>query len=215
MTPRAIVILLLVLASIGGFLGLALMPQDASVTPSASVEPSAASAAASTSFAVGENESGYERLKLLAKGVLAPVDVVKTAEGKPFSVQDYHGKQPVVLVFYQGVFCSVCQHQLESIQASLAEFKKRGVAVAALSADGLADAKKRQGESGLMFPVITDEARTLIQGFGVANVTRKNIAYPTVYFVDKQGRVLDVYADKDMQRLEADGILKQLDTLGV
>ncbi|MFM7390153.1 MAG: peroxiredoxin family protein [Vampirovibrionales bacterium] len=213
-SPRSLVIALLVLATVGGAIGMVFLPSTSPTEQTTSPTDTSRQPSA-TGFAVSQTESGFERLKLLAKGIPAPVDVVETAEGKPFSVQDAIGKHAQVLVFYQGVFCSVCQHQLESIQAKLDTFKKRGIQVAAISADDLADAKKRQGESGLTYPVIHDEKRTLIQAFGVANITRKNIAYPTVYFLDKEGRVLDVYADAEMQRLEADGILKHLDSLGL
>lgn len=163
----------------------------------------------------GTEESGFERLTLLHKGYLAPNFKTTDATGTPVSLEQYTGKHGLVVVFYQGEFCSVCAAQLAGIQAKLSEFKAKGVHVIAVSADEKAGALKRKGESGLTFPVVPDPQHKLISAFGVTNHTRGNIAYPTVYFIDKKGRVADTFADAQMQRLQAPNILKRIDELAL
>ena len=161
----------------------------------------------------GQEESGFERLTLLHKGNLAPNFKTLDATGKPVSLEQYIGKHGLVVVFYQGEFCSVCAAQLAGVQAKLSEFKEKGVRVIAVSADEKAGALKRKGESGLTFPIVPDPQHKLISAFGATNHTRGNIAYPTVYFIDKTGKVADVFADEQMQRLQAPDMLKRIDAL--
>ncbi len=172
-------------------------------------------AASSYSPVAGQEESGFERLTLIRKGFLAPNFKTTDATGAPVSLEQYTGKHGLVVVFYQGEFCSVCAAQLAGIQAKLSEFKAKGVHVIAVSADAKAGALKRKGESGLTFPVVPDPQHKLINAFGVTNHTRENIAYPTVYFIDKKGRVADTFADAQMQRLQAPDILKRIDALNL
>jgi peroxiredoxin Q/BCP len=161
----------------------------------------------------GSEESGYERLSLINRGNLVPDFKTIDAKGKMVALSSLIGQHGLVIVFYQGVFCSVCANQLAGIQASLSAFKARKVHVIAVSADDKPDALKRMGESGLTFPVIPDPQRKLINAFGVTNHARGNIAYPTVYFIDKQGKVADTFADPQMARLQAAEIIKKIDAL--
>jgi peroxiredoxin len=174
---------------------------------------SVASTPPSYSPVAGAEESGYERLTLINKGNLAPNFKTVDATGAPVSLEQYIGKHGLVVVFYQGEFCSVCAAQLAGIQAKLSEFKNKGVAVIAVSADEKAGALKRRGESGLTFPVVPDPQRKLINAFGATNHARGNIAYPTVYFIDKKGTVADVYADPQMARLQAPEMLTKIESL--
>lgn len=172
-----------------------------------------ASSSSSYSPVAGKEESGFERLTLIRKGFLAPNFKTTDATGIPVSLAQYTGKHGLVVIFYQGEFCSVCAAQLAGVQAKLSEFKAKGVHVIAVSADEKAGALKRKGESGLTFPIVPDADRKLINAFGVTNHTRGNIAYPTVYFIDKKGKVADTFADDQMQRLQAPDMLKRIDAL--
>jgi peroxiredoxin len=181
-------------------------------TPVSTITPET-SGGASLSPVTDSEESGYERLTLINRGNLAPDFKTIDAKGKMVGLSNLIGTHGLVVVFYQGVFCSVCANQLAGIQASLAAFKARKVHVLAVSADDKPDALKRMGESGLTFPVIPDPQRKLINAFGVTNHARGNIAYPTVYFIDKQGKVADTFADPQMARLQAPEIIKKIDAL--
>jgi peroxiredoxin Q/BCP len=182
-------------------------PAIATATEQHTITPSSYSPVAS------DGESGFERLTLIRKGFLAPNFNTQDATGTPVSLAQYIGKKGVVVVFYQGEFCSVCAAQLEGVQARLSEFKAKDVVVIAVSADDKAGALKRKGESGLTFPVVPDPQSKLINAFGVTNHTRGNIAYPTVYFIDKQGKVAETFADDQMQRLQAPDMLKRIEQL--
>jgi glutaredoxin-dependent peroxiredoxin len=155
--------------------------------------------------------SGFETLYLLPEGSIAPAINTTDAEGKPFKSADVleQGKG-IVAIFYQGVFCSVCANQLEGFQKMQADFNKKGYEIVAISADDIKHAEERKAKSGLDFTVLHDEARKIISDFGVANTTRANIAYPTVYVINKENRVAYTFADASMQRLQASELLPKL-----
>jgi peroxiredoxin Q/BCP len=158
--------------------------------------------------------SGFDGLYLLPTGSIAPQIQATSANGKTIKMESLQKKgEGSVLIFYQGVFCSVCANQLEGFQAHITDFKKKGYNLLAISADTLPDAQERQGKSGLSFPVIPDPERAIISNYGVANVTRGNIAYPTVYVIDAKGKVAFSFADEEMTRLQATDLLKKLEAI--
>jgi peroxiredoxin len=207
---------MLIAGMLGGTL-LALAPNaPTELSPSEQAPPAEPTAVAANSFSqAGQaNDSGFGALTLLKPGTWPPNFSAKDATGHPVSLSQFKGKHPVIIAFYQGVFCSVCAHQLESVQAQLGTFKQHGIEVLAVSADEPADALKRQAESGLSFPVIADPQRKVIEAFGAANRTRHNIAYPTVYFINKEGKVAFAFADAMMMRMEASQMLQKAKALG-
>jgi peroxiredoxin Q/BCP len=177
-------------------------PEEKTPTPSPSEVPS-----------ISGSADAFESLYLLPKDSFAPRIQAKAANGSLIDTQAFQKKgEGAVIIFYQGVFCSVCAGQLEGFQQKASEFKKKGYNIIAISADTLSDAQARQGKSGLSFPVIPDPDRTIISNYGAVNVTRGNIAYPAVYVIDKAGKVAFSFADKDMTRLSADALLKEIST---
>lgn len=153
---------------------------------------------------------GYEFLDLIPVGKKAPNFSAKAADGKPISLSQFHGKKNLVLVFYQGSFCSVCGEQLTNLQKHLGDFKQQDAEILAISADDAVHAAQTAGEHGLSFPVIPDKDKALIKQFGVANVSRKGIAWPSLYIVDKKGIIQLSYANRNGHRLHSNEILPKL-----
>lgn len=146
----------------------------------------------------------------IPEGRKAPSFSVTTVDGKTISLQGYQGKKNLVLVFYQGSFCSVCGAQLSNLQKHLADFKAQDAEILAISADDKKGAMRSVGEHGLSFNVIPDPDKTLIKKFGVANVTKGGIAWPSLYIIDKQGVVRMSHADPKGHRLHSNEILPEL-----
>jgi mycoredoxin-dependent peroxiredoxin len=152
----------------------------------------------------------HEFLDLLPVGKTAPEFLAQTAEGKPIRLSQYRNQKNVVLVFYQGSFCSVCSAQLSNIQQHLSDFRSKNTEVIAVSADDGEHAKTSVGENGLTFPVIPDEKKTLIKQYGVGNISKQGIAWPSLYIIDKQGKVAFSYADASGRRLHSPEILPKI-----
>ncbi|MEM0951746.1 MAG: peroxiredoxin family protein [Cyanobacteria bacterium P01_H01_bin.74] len=157
-----------------------------------------------------DNTNAFAFIDLLAVGKQAPVFSAKSSSGKTIKLADYQNKKNVVLIFYQGSFCSLCEAQLSGIQKELSAFEAKETEVIAISADDMNHAKKRQGESGLSFPVLPDAEKKIIQRYGVANISKNNMAWPSVYIINKSGRVSFRYASKSGKRLQAEEILAKI-----
>jgi peroxiredoxin len=155
----------------------------------------------------------YSYLDLIPVGKPAPDFKTVDATGKPVHLSDYRGKKNVVLVFYQGSFCGICGHQLETIQSNIRQIGVLESEVLAISADDASHAKQTLGEHGLTFPVIPDPNRTLIDKFGVRNIVKNGIAWPAVFVLDKTGTVRLSYADPQGQRLDGNHIVVFLNQL--
>jgi peroxiredoxin len=196
-----------------------------SVTPSPALQPKAPSpgqttaSGGSTPVASKPVESlspiltqadAFEFLDLIPVGKKAPAFTAQSAEGKPIRLADFKGKKNLVLVFYQGSFCSVCGHQLSNIQENLSYYRAQDAEILAISADDRAHALTSVGEHGLTFPVIPDPDKKLIKLFGVANISKKSIAWPSLYVLDKQGTVRLAFANAEGKRLHSDEILPVL-----
>lgn len=152
----------------------------------------------------------YEFLDPVPVGNKAPNVTAKTADGKTIHLSDFKGKRNLVLVFYQGSFCPVCGQQLSNLQENMSSFKAQDTEIIAVSADDQPHALNTVGEHGLTFPVLPDHDKKVIKAFGVGNISKKGIAWPAVFVVDKKGIVQLSYANREGHRLHSNEILPVL-----
>ena len=143
-------------------------------------------------------------------GKAAPNFTARTADGKPFNLSSFKGRKNVVLVFYQGSFCSVCGAQLSNLQAHLSDFKAQDAEIVAISADDEEHAMQSVGEHGLSFNVVPDHDKKIIKQYGIGNISKRGIAWPSLFVIDKKGIVQLSYADKDGHRMHSNEILPVL-----
>jgi peroxiredoxin len=152
----------------------------------------------------------YAFLDPLPVGKKAPDFAARTAEGKAIKLSDFKGKKNLVLVFYQGSFCSVCGTQLTNIQSHLSDFRDQSAEIIAISADDAQHAMRSVGEHGLTFNVLPDPKKEIIRKFGIGNISKQGIAWPSLFIVDKNGVVKFSYASREGHRLHSNEILPQL-----
>ena len=125
-----------------------------------------------------------------------------------FSLDQFLGKQHVVLFFYPKDFTFVCPTELHAFQAKLAELEERGVALVACSTDTeeshwswLQMPKAQGGIQGVTYPIVADTDKTIADKYGVLageyeydeNMdlasTGPMIAYRGLFLIDKEGMV--------------------------
>jgi len=146
---------------------------------------------------------GKKAPEFKAKAVVNGGEVVND-----FSLNQYLGKQHVVLFFYPKDFTTVCPTELHAFQEALPEFEARNVAVVACSTDtedshrGWLNLPKNQGGiSGVTYPIVADTTKTISSNFGVlfgeydvndeGNLisTGPMIAFRGLFLIDKKGIV--------------------------
>ena len=140
-------------------------------------------------------------------GKAAPEFSVTTATGEKLHLSDYKGKKEVVMIFYQGSFCHVCAKQLMDIQSHYSDFQANDTEILAISADDKKHAMMSVADLGLSFPVIPNADKSLISQYGVGNIVKQGIAWPSVFVIDKAGNVQLSFADRSGKRLHTNEIM--------
>lgn len=125
-----------------------------------------------------------------------------------FSLEQYTGKNYVILFFYPKDFTFVCPTELHAFQAKLEDFKKLGVEVVAVSTDTeqshwgwLQLTKDQGGIQGITYPVVADTNKTISNNYDVLagnfyydendmlQADGEMVAYRGLFLIDKEGIV--------------------------
>lgn len=149
-----------------------------------------------------------------------------------FSLDQYLGKNHVVLFFYPKDFTFVCPSELHAFQAKLAEFEARGVKVVACSTDTeeshwgwLQVPKNKGGIEGITYPIVADTAKTISDAYGVLAgeyeynenmemvATGPMIAYRGLFLIDKEGTVMHQLVNNLPLGRNVDEALRMVDAL--
>ncbi|MDG1333137.1 MAG: peroxiredoxin [Crocinitomicaceae bacterium] len=149
-----------------------------------------------------------------------------------FSLDQFVGKNPVVLFFYPKDFTFVCPSELHAFQAKLAEFEKRGAKVVACSTDTeeshwgwLQVPKNKGGIEGITYPIIADTTKTISDAYGVLAgeyeyneememvATGPMIAYRGLFLIDKEGIVMHQLVNNFPLGRNVDEALRMVDAL--
>ncbi len=146
---------------------------------------------------------GKKAPKFSAPAVVNGGEVVQN-----FSLDQFIGKNEVILFFYPKDFTFVCPSELHAFQEKIAEFEKRGVKLVACSTDTeeshwgwLQMDKKNGGIKGITYPIIADTNKTISDAYdvllgeytydeeGALVATNTMIAYRGLFLIDKKGVV--------------------------
>jgi peroxiredoxin len=114
----------------------------------------------------------------IAVGERAPSGLRATSiDGRDVALDDLLARGPTLLVFYRGGWCPYCQHQIHALAQAHAEIARRGVAVAAISADLPRRAADTTASYDVPFPLLSDPKLTVVRAFRVAiDVPREDLA---------------------------------------
>ncbi|MFN6074213.1 MAG: peroxiredoxin [Fluviicola sp.] len=149
-----------------------------------------------------------------------------------FSLDQYVGKNAVVLFFYPKDFTFVCPSELHAFQAKLGEFEARGVKLVACSTDTaeshwgwLQVPKAKGGIEGVKYPIIADTDKTISAAYDVLDgeydydmdgnlvATGQMIAYRGLFLIDKNGIVMHQLVNNFPLGRNVDEALRMVDAL--
>jgi thiol-disulfide isomerase/thioredoxin len=127
------------------------------------------------------------RARLAPDGTVAPDFKMKTYDGGTVSLSDLRGK--VVMLDFWATWCPPCQEEMPSLVKLAKEYEGKGLVFVAASRDEMPDAPlfveefviSRMPDLGPYVVYAPDEMAAAFQ------VT----ALPTLYFLDREGRVVD------------------------
>lgn len=173
----------------------------------------------------------------LKVGDKAPDFKLKNAFGEKLSLSSMTKDGPVILVFYRGGWCSICNIQLNSLKASLPTFKKYGAKLLAITPQKPDRSVEQITKDGYPFEVLSDLDYSVIKNYNLYfevpgyiktiykekfgldladhnGKGRYGLPVPATYIIDKKGIIRAAYAKTDYtKRMEPKDILIALKKL--
>jgi peroxiredoxin Q/BCP len=146
-------------------------------------------------------------------GERAPLFELPGTDGKTHNLQDYLGRQVVVLAWFPKAFTSGCTAECQSMRDNGQAIREFSVAYFAASCDTPEINKKFAGSLALDYPILSDPDRDVAKAYGVVDQERKNPARWTFY-IGLDGKILAI--DKQvMTGQHGRDIAAKLQELGV
>ncbi|HSI36127.1 MAG: thioredoxin-dependent thiol peroxidase [Phycisphaerae bacterium] len=133
-----------------------------------------------------------------AVGTVAPRFNLPSSTGDDISLDQFKGKQIVVLYFYPRADTPGCTKQACGFRDALADYDEAKVAVLGVSPDPVKDVTKFAKKFDLNFPLLADEDHAVCEKYGVwqekSMYGRKYWgAARSTFVIGKDGKVLHVF----------------------
>ena len=203
-------------------------------TPTKSEE----SPANQTEMAVGDNTKfgmdASSNPQGLAVGSQAPNVKLTLADGSVIALEDLYKKQPVVLFFYRGYWCPVCNKHLSALAKQAQDIESKGVKLLAITPETYENVTKTKDQTGAKFTIISDTDDSILNAFDVAykvtddyqnkiqehlkaSIANTNangqavLPVPATYIIDSNGKIVYRQFNPDYQeRASIDDIIANL-----
>ena len=175
-------------------------------------------------FMIGSLTSQTERkaedAKGLSVGTVAPVFRAIDADSNLFSLEEATSKGTVVLIFYRGFWCPVCNEHLSNLQDSLQLIEQSGAKIIAISPEKPEYLDKMSEKSGAAFTLLYDEGYKIADAYDVTfkptsmqlftyntflggklkethSDDSQRLPIPATYVIDKEGIIIWRQFDPD------------------
>jgi peroxiredoxin Q/BCP len=147
-------------------------------------------------------------------GEAAPDFNLASTEGRNISLQDFKGKQAVVLYFYPRDDTPGCTAEACSFRDLRSMFHENGAEILGVSTDSVRSHKKFQDKYGLTFPLLADPDHAVADQYGVWQQRKfmgreyMGIAR-TTFVIGSDGNIKAVFPKVKVEG-HADAVLKAL-----
>ncbi len=168
---------------------------------------------------LGIEKKSLENIYPLAINDTAP-DFELTINQEKILLSEYVKVQPVVLVFYRGHWCPICNRHLAAFQEDLYMLKEKGLSAIAIAPQTEEYINKTIEKTGLEIPVVSDVGGKIMHDYNVAFEVRDRyerkistflfsdiadsngeeeayLPVPATYVVDENMKVTYVHFDLD------------------
>lgn len=153
------------------------------------------------------------------------------AIGKRVSLRQYLEKGPVVIKFYRGVWCPICNLDLREVQKHLTSIKKLGASVIAISPQNPDNALTAKEKNALDFEVLSDLNQEVIKAFQLQfdpgadyhsrrDLTKENgdnsklLPVPATYIIDSSFTIIAAHVEANYtKRMPPQEIIKVLSNI--
>ena len=128
----------------------------------------------------------------LQKGDKAPEFTLFDSDKKEVSLDDYKGKN-VVLLFFPLAFTGVCTTELCAMRDGIGDYQKLDAEILAVSVDSLFTLEKFKAEQNLNFPLLADFNRTVCAAYDAQYddfvLGMKGVAKRSAFVIDSKGTI--------------------------
>ncbi len=128
----------------------------------------------------------------IQNGDQAPAFTLVSDEKKEVSLQDYQGKN-VVLLFFPMAFTSVCTTELCSMRDNIADYEGLNAQILAVSVDSPFTLDKFKSDQNLNFPLLSDFNKEVSQAYGAYYedfvLGLKGVSKRAAFVIDGHGKV--------------------------
>jgi len=114
-----------------------------------------------------QSERSVDEAKGLNVGAVAPMFTALDADSNIFSLDKALKNGPVVLIFYRGFWCPVCNNHLGQIQDSLLLIEETGAKVIAVSPEKPEYLGVMEEKTGAQFTLLYDEGYKIADAYDV------------------------------------------------
>ena len=126
----------------------------------------------------------------LIKGTVAPSFVLRDSEKKEVSLEDYKGKN-VLLLFFPLAFTGTCTEELCQIRDEKSFYDSVNAQILAISVDSLFTLEKYKETEGYNFPMLSDFNKDVSSSYGALYddfvLGMKGVSKRAAFVVNKQG----------------------------
>lgn len=185
----------------------------------------------------GQTTNGVEKSKGLSVGVKAPPFSAIDADSNLFQLQTALTNGPVVMIFYRGFWCPVCNQHLSQLQDSLKLIEAAGAQLIAISPEKPEYLAKMEEKTGTEFSLLYDDSYKIAAAYDVNykptsmqlftyNVAlgakikkthtddQQNLPIPATYIINRDGTIIWRQFDPDYKkRSNVKEIINVLNTL--
>ena len=127
--------------------------------------------------------------ELLATGTKAPAFIIPDIEDRPFDIEQYLGKSPLVISFWS-IYCDSCVDEMLALQKLEDKYQGQGLVILAVNEDiqvplnrirrFVERLEKFRGK--ITYPLLFDEGSEVFNAFKVSTL-------PTLVLIDRQGNI--------------------------
>lgn len=117
------------------------------------------------------NYKSVDEAKGLKEGEKAPVFVSLDQEDKLYELEKALDNGPIVLIFYRGQWCPICNKHLAAIEKDLDQIYEKGATVVAISPETSGYLKQTMKKTGASFRLLHDADYKIAEAYDVAFIS--------------------------------------------
>ena len=166
-----------------------------------------------------------EDISPLLTGEKIPTAKLMDLAGKSVSLNETVSKSQSILIFYRGGWCPYCSKQLSGLQLIEKDLAQMGYQVIAVSTDSPKNLTATMDKQKLTYTLLSDADLSVSKQFGIAfkapasydkilpeasdfKNTEKLLPVPSVFILDKKGKILFEYINPNITERISPELLK-------